>query len=237
MKYALFTFVMGLLAARSYAQDVPNSQNAASMSPNTQKQGELGSVPVNIFTGIPNISVPIYTYAGPSNGLSTSISIDYFAGGAHVAESPTSVGLGWSLSAGGLVSRTVRGMPDDEPMNGFLYSAALPTDFRSNGSKYYYDSVDAQQDVFQYSFNGRAGKFYIGKNRQVVCVPNSKIRILPVIGTGFDTLKIVSFRIIAEDGVKYDFNDAEYNVISTAGSDTALYHSGYSVTCIILPGI
>src|SRR5947209_2306213 len=124
------------------AQAVPNFENAAQLSPNAGKSSELSSVPVDAFTGMPRISIPIYNYRGSSNGLNLNVSLDYFAGGIQVAESPTSTGLGWRLNAGGVIVRTVRGMPDDEPQNGFMYSSAIPTDFRFNGTKYYYDSLD-----------------------------------------------------------------------------------------------
>src|SRR5688500_8492689 len=121
-----------------HAQDVPNSFNAALSNPASAKASQFSSTPVNIFTGIPNISVPIYSYSNASNGLSLNVGLSYFAGGVRVAESSAEVGLGWFLNGGGVITRTVRGRPDDLDQNGYIFSAAIPTDFRSNGNKYYY---------------------------------------------------------------------------------------------------
>jgi hypothetical protein len=154
------------------------------------------------------------------------VSVDYFAGGTQVAESPTNVGLGWFLNAGGQITRTLRGMPDELPTYGFMNAAAIPTDYRSSGDKYYYDSLDAQQDVFQFSFNGRSGKFYIGKNSQVLVVPSSKLKIIPTISSG----TLTAFRIIAEDGVKYDFNNSESTFDAVNTPSSSFYNSGFSGT-------
>jgi hypothetical protein len=227
MKRILFSSLyLSLAYITGYSQSVPNALNAALSSPTSGKASQLSSVPVNIFTGVPGISVPIYSYSNANNGLSLDIGLSYFAGGVQVAESPTTTGLGWFLNVGGTINRSVRGMPDDIPQYGSLYSAAIPVDYRTNGNKYYYDSLDAQQDVFQFSFGGRSGKFYIGKNAQIVLAPVSKLKVVPSFGTsGFDSMMIRSFRIITEDGVKYDFKDGEVTTI--AGGNAAIFKSGY----------
>jgi hypothetical protein len=227
MKRIHFCFLVSVIVSTAViAQNAPNLSNAATLTPGTEKASKLSSVPVNIFTGVPQVGVPLYSYANPNNGLSLSLSLDYFAGGTQVAESPTTVGLGWYLNTGGSINRTVRGAPDDFPGTGFMYASAIPSDYRSNGDKYYYDSLDAQQDIFQFNFNGRSGKFFIGKNGQIVVVPSSKIKITPVIGTGSSASQIVSFRIVTEDGNKYEFSGVESSYFSTP-SDTTLFRSAY----------
>lgn len=207
-----------------FSQSAPNLNNAATLSPGAEKASKLSSVPVNVFTGVPQVGVPLYSYSNPNNGLSVGISLDYFAGGTQVAEAPTTVGLGWFLNAGGSISRTVRGAPDDLPSIGYMNTSSIPADYRSNGDKYYYDSLDTQQDIFQYDFNGRSGKFFIGKNGQIALVPLSKLKIIPNISSQ----RIASFRVITEDGAKYDFNYAESTTITTKGADSSLFRSAYS---------
>lgn len=224
MKLCLFIFLLGT-SIIVFSQGAPNLTNSANLSSMSEKASKLSSVPVNIFTGVPQVGVPIYSYDNPNNGLSLTISLDYFAGGTQVAEAPTTTGLGWFLNAGGSITRIVRGSPDDIATTGYMYASSIPSDYRSNGDKYYYDSLDAQQDIFQFNFNGRSGKFFIGKNGQVVVVPTSKIKIIPITPTGS---LITAFRIITEDGIKYDFNDAESTVITTDGVDSSLFRSAYS---------
>jgi hypothetical protein len=101
---------------------VANPPNAAAL----EKYTEL---PVNTHTGTPNVGIPLYNLTDPS-GLSVPISLSYHAGGVRVSENASSVGLGWSLSAGGAIVRTVRGMPDEGPMavfDAFLTTIPTPT--------------------------------------------------------------------------------------------------------------
>lgn len=221
----LTTFCAIICTTYLYSQDVPNVSNATLGSSPTEEAGKLSSVPVNMFTGMPVVSVPLYSYNNSASGLRLDISADYFTGGTQVAEAPGTIGLNWSLTAGGCIYRTVRGMPDDIVNTGYMYTPAIPTDFRSKGDKYYFDSLDTQQDVFQFSFCGRSGKFFIGKDGKIIVVPSTKIRVIPFIFQGNPYNKtIVAFRIITEDNVKYDFATTESESISpTAGSFTTGY--------------
>jgi hypothetical protein len=227
-KFLNTILILLLTGSTCFSQTTPNLANESILSSNTAMSGELASVPVNIFTGMPQIGVPIYSYSSPRNGLSFNISLDYFAGGVQVAQSAGTVGVGWYLNAGGIITRTVRGAPDDMPGSGYMYTASIPTDFRANGDKYFFDTLDTQQDIFQFNFNGRSGKFFIGKNGQIAVVPNAKITIIPAFGTGSLAQRIVAFRIITEDGTKYDFNNAESTTITTQGADSSLFRSAYS---------
>ncbi|MCB0634102.1 MAG: hypothetical protein KDD15_30435, partial [Lewinella sp.] len=79
--------------------------------PNVGALGKFIDIPVNLAQGVPQIGIPIYNLAeGP---LSLPISLDYHASGIRVAELASWVGIGWNLRAGGMVSRTVMGIPDE----------------------------------------------------------------------------------------------------------------------------
>ncbi len=80
-------------------------------SPNATAFNKFIDIPVSHYTGVPNISVPIYTLTLPQ--LSLPISLNYHASGLKVGEHSSWVGAGWSLSAGGAINRTVRGLPDE----------------------------------------------------------------------------------------------------------------------------
>ena len=218
------------------AQEGPNVVNFSPQSPTTGQAGKLGSMPINIFTGVPVVSVPIYNYNNANSGLSWDVSLSYFAGGTQMLEAPSTVGLGWFLNSTAVVSRTVRGMPDDLPITGYLYAAVIPTDFRSNGDKYYYDSLDAQQDIFQFNVNGNSGSFFIGKDHQVNVVPLSKIKISYTTATVNGMIS--GFRIITEDGTKYDFTTIETSRISAlvntkSGYANTQYNAAWYLTKII----
>ena len=200
---------------KSYSQDAPNLSGSAQLSPNAAASSKESSSQVNYFTGIPSIGVPLYSYSG--KGMNFNISADYFAGGSKNGESPTTIGLGWYLNAGGSIVRTVRGAPDDMAATGFMNAGQIPTDFRSNGDDYYNDSLDAQPDIFQFNFNGRSGRFFIGKNHQIIIIPQSKLKIEYTLNP--TTHLIVAFKITDESGTKYLFNEAELTIQSTPEND------------------
>jgi len=66
---------------------------------------------VSLYTGTPNISVPIYTHKGRE--LDLPISLTYDASGVKVDQQATNIGLSWNLNVGGRISRIVNGLPDD----------------------------------------------------------------------------------------------------------------------------
>ena len=80
-------------------------------SPTAAALGKFGDIPVSNHTGIPNISIPVYTVK--EGNLSLPISLSYHAGGMKVMEPAGWVGAGWSLTAGGVISRTFRGAADE----------------------------------------------------------------------------------------------------------------------------
>jgi hypothetical protein len=200
---------------QTYAQAPPSSGGGMAAS-----RGE--AVQVNNFTGIPSIGIPLFSYSGP-NGLNFNAGLNYFAGGIKVNESPSAAGLGWNIEAGGVIARTVRGIPDDIVGNGFLYNAALPTDTRPKTKRIVNRAEDAEMDIFQFNFAGRSGKFYIGKDTQCYMVPLSKMRInftrkitdtVPLPGDDnseyFDLYSTIkNFTITTEDGTNYLFDVQE----------------------------
>src|SRR5687768_13302147 len=85
------------------AQDAPNYANSSLLPPTGSLAGKLGGS-VNLFTGTPSVSVPIYSFKNNS-GIGMSVSLEYAGGGIGVGESPSIVGLGWYLNAGGIITR------------------------------------------------------------------------------------------------------------------------------------
>jgi len=201
LKVLVITLFSSLSCLQTRAQAGTNEANFMSLSANATAATKMAT-DVNLYTGLPSISF-----------------------GIKVAESPSSLGLGWNLNVGGIITRTVRGMPDEFPTYGYLNAAALPADYRSNGNKYYYDSLDSQQDIFQFNFNGRSGKFFIGKNGKIVVVPLSKIQI-----TYTASPLLNAFTIITEDGVKYVFNQTEKASSNVLGSVFTFGYQDYTYT-------
>ncbi|WP_127125654.1 DUF5977 domain-containing protein [Pseudoflavitalea rhizosphaerae] len=99
---------------------IPPSPNAAAIE-------RFGETPVDLFTGIPDINVPLFKYEGSTNKLKLNVALRYHAGGVRVADVASNVGLGWALNAGGVISRTIYGLADFNPLgSSFPTSDTLP---------------------------------------------------------------------------------------------------------------
>lgn len=94
----------------SIKAELPNITPA---SPTVAALMKFEEVPVNNYTGIPDISLPIYTMPTLSKDITIGVSLKYHPSAIQKDEMAGYTGLGWSLIAGGSISRTVRGLPDE----------------------------------------------------------------------------------------------------------------------------
>ena len=121
--------VLSCFAQPSSEQQLANLKNVIPPSPNSSSLGKYGDWPVSLYTGVPDISVPIYELKGRS--LSVPISISYHAAGNKVGEVASWVGLGWNLNVGGMISRSIKGLPDESGYFAYTSSYSNPDDFSS----------------------------------------------------------------------------------------------------------
>ncbi|MEH6305235.1 RHS repeat domain-containing protein [Olivibacter sp. CPCC 100613] len=198
---------------------MPSLDNVSPPSPNVSALNKFGDIPVGPSTGIPQVTVPIYTWSNKNFGKDINISLDYHAGGIKVDETASDVGLGWALNAGGVVSRTVRGIYDEYPIDGFLYKA-MPVDIiQGNAGGMVNDRIfnkinaglmDSQNDLFNYNFNGRNGRFLLGKNNDVLLIEQAKLKISYTISNDiYGKPLITKITILDEEGYTFVFNDCE----------------------------
>lgn len=82
-------------------------------SPTVAALMRFEEVPVSTYTGVPDISIPIYSLGSHSKDIAIDLSLKYHPSAIAVDEVASVTGLGWSLFAGGTISRTVRGYPDE----------------------------------------------------------------------------------------------------------------------------
>ncbi|GAF05555.1 RHS repeat domain-containing protein [Saccharicrinis fermentans] len=163
------------------------SQNEIiSPSPNASGLGIYGSTPVGYYTGVPNISIPLYEIK--SGSLSLPLSLSYYAGGIRPNQDATWVGLGWVLNSGGVITRSIVGYNDFENPNfvenafsyGYYYNQDFPgtengtedldlTDISQVDLAYYKNMAnglyDSQPDVFYFNFATFTGTFYFDRKR------------------------------------------------------------------------
>lgn len=227
----LFLFLSSTLVRSQNVNDL----NIIPPSPNAAALGKYGNIPVSYYTGTYNFSTPIYKYTYPGKDFSLSVSLDYHTSGVRVDEMASNVGQGWALSAGGTISRTMVGLPDDSSY-GFMRNGEFdPT--TAGLQEYNRGVIDSEPDLYNYNFNGRAGKFYINKTShggKVMMQEQSGLKIeYTVLSAGSPVLE--TFTITADDGVKYTFSEKETTTFSSHFLGTISYTSSWMLTRIDLP--
>jgi len=94
-----------LLAKAQASSEIGNIK-----SPNVASLGIYGEIPVSLYTGLPQIEIPLYTVE--TQDITVPISLSYHAAGVRPDQHPGWVGVGWTLNAGGVISRNIKKMPD-----------------------------------------------------------------------------------------------------------------------------
>lgn len=191
-------FISGLLLfffSQAVSQNGFNFQSTyIPPSPNASSLLEYASIPVNLHSGIPEISVPLYNLKGRK--ISVPISLSYHASGNKVQDISSSVGLGWTLNAGGVVTRIIRGIPDEDATKGYL---AL--DFNTAMNQVYDQTLDHEPDIYYFNFNGKTGKVVLDPHKNVIPLPEQNFKITPPDFTSANP----TWEFIDIDGVKYIF--------------------------------
>jgi hypothetical protein len=72
---------------------------------------KYGNQSAELYTGKATVSIPIYTYQ--DTDFTLPLSIDYTSDGYKPNTQTGILGLGWTLNAGGCITREMRGIPDE----------------------------------------------------------------------------------------------------------------------------
>lgn len=201
-------------------------------SPTASAFNIVDDIQMNPTKGVPIISIPIYTYE--VDGVQVPISLSYDASGIKVAQMATSVGLGWSLVAGGQISRTVRSKPDEEFDYGWFYKGYIRKEYYADKDptakswqeimkgtqlNFYKGLValrDHNPDVFSYSLPQYSGSYIHDTNMSIIKEQNDKLSILPF-GNSDDNLDARDFE---GNYYYFDYEDTEQS------SDEIIFHTG-----------
>ena len=227
MKRFIQTFLSLLfyctLNAYSQNTDIYNDilQKLTPQSPQASMMQRFGNYPVDYSTGVPNISVPLYTIK--IGDFELPISIDYHASGIRVQDVATPVGLGWALNAGGCITKQVRGNEDrgeldvrnhDEIMHkvatnfvGESYWSCLATG----------ESGDTQTDRYSYNFCGHSGIFRKNANTYTyLTLPYSNMIIdeteSKTVKSKYGGFVITNgYKLTDDSGIEYYFDYIEFS--------------------------
>ena len=183
MKLFLSTFLsmLTLFAIGQYEYYVP--------SPQTSDFVKYGNLPVSHYTGNLNLQVPIYNYS--DKDFNIDVSLGFNSSGFVANKQPGIVGMNWFLNAGGAITRSIKGVPDDfeknvslkRYMNGLwvglkrdanTYLTSEIYNFTRGDSTLHLDWVlgstepnhyETTSDIYTFNFTGYSGKFIIGPDK------------------------------------------------------------------------
>lgn len=212
-KKLIFVFISILISIQlclgQNTNDDDDFEKITPPSPTAYAMAKYGQLPISLFTGTPNIDVPIFQYK--CGGLTLPISLNYSSSGIKVDDLGSYVGLGWSPIVGGVLSRIIRDSPDEESENFFpqediKYDVTDPVSlmyFQNEGSS---STWDSEPDLFLFNFNGHSGKFFLDCDKNIRLIPNQLLRVEVQFGS-IDPY----FIFTTPDGTKYFFEATEYS--------------------------
>ena len=200
-------------------------KNKTLLSPQAEAIEKYNCYSVDYSTGVPNISIPLYEIK--VGNFTLPVTINYHASGIKVQDIATPIGLGWTLNAGGIVTRQVRGT-EDEILNGMLsleYTSESEIDYdmayATNISNYHWQRLaakgegDTESDRYTYSINGKGGVFRY-------CVTDNSLRAIPYSGIKIENISSGGYVIIDTDGTKYYFQEGETNTDHSSSTLSAI---------------
>ncbi|WP_159102736.1 DUF6443 domain-containing protein [Flectobacillus major] len=203
-------------------------------SPHAATLGNYGNTPINLSSGLATPSISLLDLK--EGNIEMNVGISYQYKGFKPFESPSILGRGWSLSAGGVITRVIKSKPDERrPVSSNAYGYATAEN-RTNianlinndgtivqpaGQSLFYSIPDGEPDMFVFNFMGMTGKFFFGEDGTIHVVSDRKIkidyRVVKLTQTiannpNIDLYHFVEFSITDENGTTYKFGDTNTNI-------------------------
>jgi len=207
--------------------------NVIPPSPRSAEFEKFVNHKVSLSNGLPEIGINFYTIE--MDNVKIPIGISYHASGIKYGQTNGDVGLGWSLTAGYRISRTVYGRVDEAysmpDMNNVANGMAIRTYLNNNFStpfdrdkylaryvnpreKAYVtavqsDYLDGQFDIFTLGLPSASGNFIISNraSQTVTMLNNSALKLNYTTGV----IGIDGFTVKDQEGVGYTFGQNEAN--------------------------
>jgi len=202
-----------LAALCGKAQDNVYNRNPIA-SPTAAAYGKYVDCPVNQHTGTALIDQSIYTVV--AGNMSVPISISYHSSGIKVLEPSSWIGANFTLNAGGIIVRTVRGAPDERNTSTIYnqdqgwysdtgYMRKFYTGLMQDWQGVAAGRRDAEPDLYTFNFNGYTGKFFFSDDRRPIILAEGKNQDIQIDVTYSGTNSIGTFTLITPDGIQHVF--------------------------------
>lgn len=181
-------------------------------------------VPVDYFTGTPDIGYHLMSLPLNSGGESINLSLKYHPRNISSFHSASEVGLGWSVLGSGIITRDVVNQPDEVRQQRTPYAPITPDTIIYN-------------DIYYYDFQNYSGKFKFHREEdgttKIINLSGSGFKIDYVNTSTTSRIKVDSFIITDNKGVKYIFEKKDYKKINQFGIHEYYYCSSHHLTKII----
>lgn len=207
----------------------PSTSVVVSPSPSSSSAARYSEVPVDLSTGVPQISLPLYTIE--SAKLSYPISMSYHASGIKVNDIAGPLGTGWTLNAGGIINRIMRNRPDEQANGFFSFASAIPnqTDpltltVKENLAN---RATDMMPDLFYYSTGTTAGKIIFDNLLVPRTIPRNTLKITT------STSTLATFTLSDPGGTNYEFEAGETASTNIPGAGAVSYISSWYLARIV----
>lgn len=239
-RFYLFFCLISILGSTVQAQIPQGPQSLP--SPNVASLGLYGEIPVSGFTGIPEISIPLYDIS--IGEFNMPISLSYHAAGVRPDQHPGWVGEGWNLNVGGAISRVVNGKPDDLHIKnypqyhqigyyfhpGVLNTPVWNTPAYLKETAQNMGNADFEPDEFNFNFMDYHGKFMLNSDKTWIVQCDKPVKVefnetwlnvpFDKSNTKFEnsgySASFDGFTLTTEDGIRYIFgkekNAIEYSI-------------------------
>ncbi|MCL1932803.1 MAG: RHS repeat protein [Candidatus Azobacteroides sp.] len=215
----LFFYSSGL-SLFSQTTDFLNVPTVIPPSPQAAAFTIYGDYPVSYSTGVPDINIPLETIK--MGTLEIPLTLKYHIGNVKPGTDISNVGFGWTLDAGGIITRTINNKPDE--------TSARPSELKSgntinqnNNDDYmylykFYDyvyNIDAEYDIFSFGFLNNYGGFIIDKQ------PSGSFKVYdyprkPYIYTVITNNNLIeTIKITDDNGNIFEFGNGEYESATT----------------------
>uniref|UniRef100_A0AB33JL79 YD repeat-containing protein n=1 Tax=Prevotella sp. GTC17262 TaxID=3236797 RepID=A0AB33JL79_9BACT len=209
-------------------------------SPKAQTLLRYGEIPVGYQTGVPDITIPLYTIK--SHDIEVPITLSYHIRNVRPGYDPSDIGLGWTLNFGGQISRSIYGVPDDVvPDPPVKYSFEQLDQSSYEQINYLHEcvsgNVDTEHDIFNISSTLLNGNFILERKAVNDYIPhlmtfsNLKLKIKTSPQTlPYSKSLITGIDILDGRGIKYEFGN---NMVETV----LALDSKYTITTWLLQKI
>ncbi len=204
MKKFIYSAFLLFYCSVIYGQELPN---IIPPSPTAFELTKYGNTEINDASGLVSQTIPVFNYN--TNYLNLPISLSYSGAGIKVDQQSSWTGINWNLKAGGVITRVVRDQPDEYGLREMYTGAELSNFTNTSGGELTLLNLDkktkdTQVDLFNFSFAGNSGSFFLNNNLEPELASYDKELVIEFVGGVQNNFEQI-ITITDENGIKYYF--------------------------------